>query len=111
MFALTVALILFFGLMAHINLGTPDSVQRFGSIMVASGILLLMLDRTKFSSARYKFGNEVAFPLLFRVRLVFTFYLPTIIVIEAFLLVCGTLIWGYGDKWSCWLNMEGWVAC
>jgi hypothetical protein len=71
--------------------GAPDEFQRFGSFVIFIAIVFLGLAKTVFDRDPFEKREAVATEVVF--------------------LALGTLQWGYGDLFHCWINGNGWQSC
>ena len=69
----------------------PQSFQRFGSIMVVIELTVFALAQKLISQEDVGYREAVSS--------------------ELFVIILGTLQWGYGDLFHCWFNGNGWKTC
>jgi hypothetical protein len=82
----------------------PDSFQRGGSLMVALGVSYFALGYSVtnlyLDAATQGRGEYVRLTVI-----------SAYLIMEIFLVVVGTLIWGYGDLFVCWYHCADWSTC
>jgi len=75
--------------------GGPIGFQRSGSLLVALAVFLFF-----FNSPFFMFRTDAK-----------KIWAVSGMLFEFCLLFLGTLIWGYGDLFHCWINGNGWTTC
>ncbi|WP_204114711.1 hypothetical protein [Shimia biformata] len=88
---------------------TPQAFQRFGTIAIAVGIVLLGLSaKALLTEIEKRAGVESSSQVPTRYL---RFHARELAAAEIFLVVLGTIQTGYGDLLHCWLNGKGWAQC
>ena len=98
------------GTLASLRDGTADEFQRLGSLWIALAITMLAAQRNFFSWVLEK-AKKSKFPNVEKLEAVKQSKFTSSHRVEFAIIVLGTLQWGYGDLFHCFVNGNGWNPC